>query len=40
MIALGRPGDPADLPETMREGETPSSRRPVSESICEGAFAF
>ena len=40
MIALGRPGDPADLPETMRDGETPSSRRPVSESICEGAFAF
>ena len=40
MIALGRPGDPAELPDAMRAIETPSDRRPVSESICEGPFAF
>jgi hypothetical protein len=40
MFALGRPGDPADLPEQLRENETPSGRRPVQQSICEGVFAF
>jgi len=40
MFALGRPGDPADLPGPMREMEVPSGRRPVRESICEGAFSF
>jgi len=40
MFALGRPGDPADLPDLMREMEMPSSRRPVRESICEGTFTF
>ena len=40
MFALGRPGDPADLPEQLREAETPSNRRPVRESIREGVFAF
>ena len=36
----GKPGDPADLPEDYREGEKPSGRRPVRQSICEGPFAF
>jgi nitroreductase len=40
MFAVGRPGDPAQLPEALRERETPSDRRPVSELICEGPFAF
>ena len=40
MCALGRPGDPAELPEEMRAKEVPSGRRPVRESICEGVFAF
>jgi nitroreductase len=40
MFAVGRPGDPAELPEELRKVEKPSGRRPVSESICEGAFAF
>lgn len=40
MFAVGRPGDPAELPEQMREMEKPSSRRPVRESIREGVFAF
>jgi len=40
MFALGRPGDPADLPEKMREIEKPSGRRPVAASVCEGSFAF
>ena len=40
MFALGHPGDPETLPAEMREKEKPSGRRPVSESIREGAFAF
>jgi nitroreductase len=40
MFAIGRPGDPAQLPEALRKIEVPSGRRPVRESICEGAFAF
>ena len=40
MFALGRPGNPDQLPEKMREMEKPSQRRPVRESICEGPFGF
>jgi nitroreductase len=40
MFAIGRPGDPADLPETLRAMEVPSGRRPARESFCEGVFAF
>jgi nitroreductase len=40
MFALGRPGDPADLPEQAREMEKPSGRRSVQESIREGVFSF
>ncbi len=40
MFALGRPGDPDKLPQELRERETITQRRPVRESICEGAFAF
>ncbi|HOB74906.1 MAG TPA: nitroreductase family protein [Phycisphaerae bacterium] len=38
MFALGRPGDPAELPPELREREIPSDRRPVEESICEGPY--
>lgn len=40
MIAVGRPGDPDDLPEQLAARETPSGRKPVAEFICEGPFAF
>ncbi|MBM3833827.1 MAG: nitroreductase family protein [Verrucomicrobia bacterium] len=40
MFALGRPGDPNDLPPELRERETLTGRRPVRESICEGPFQF
>jgi nitroreductase len=40
MIAIGRPGDPADLPPGLREREVPSLRKPVSELAREGLFAF
>lgn len=40
MIAVGRPGDPAQLPERLREREAPSGRKPLSEITCEGAFNF
>ena len=40
MIAVGRPGDPARLPERLREREAPSGRKPLSEITCEGAFNF
>jgi nitroreductase len=40
MAAVGRPGDPAQLPEKVRERESPSGRKPLSEITCEGAFRF
>jgi nitroreductase len=40
MIAIGRPGDPADLPAALRERETPTLRKPVGEIAREGQFAF
>jgi len=40
MFALGRRGNPDELPPALRERETITNRRPVSESICEGPFAF
>lgn len=40
MIAIGHPGDPEELPEALRKIETPSLRKPVSELVREGPFAF
>jgi nitroreductase len=40
MIAIGHPGDPADLPEPLRKIEAPSQRKPVAEITREGPFAF
>ena len=40
MFAAGRPGDPGELPQKLQEREKPSGRKPVSEIICEGKFAF
>jgi nitroreductase len=38
MVALGRPGNPADLPPELRQRETLSGRRTARESICEGPY--
>jgi nitroreductase len=38
MFALGRPGNPADLPPELREREVLTGRRPMRESICEGPY--
>ena len=40
MAAVGRPGDPAELPEKLREREAPNDRRPLSQTVCEGAWAL
>jgi nitroreductase len=40
MIAVGRPGRTEDLPESMREREVPSDRKPLAEIACEGSFSF
>ena len=40
MFAVGRPGDPAELPEELREREKPSGRKPVAEIAREGLFSF
>jgi nitroreductase len=37
-IAIGRPGDPASLPEKLRARETPSDRKPLAEIALEGGF--
>lgn len=38
MIAVGKPGDPANLPEGMAAREVPSPRKPVTEFVREGGF--
>jgi nitroreductase len=38
MVAVGHPGDPADLPEPLRQREEPSDRKPITEIAREGAF--
>jgi nitroreductase len=40
MIAVGKPGKIEDLPETLREREKPSDRKPLEEIISEGKFNF
>lgn len=40
MVAVGHPGDPADLPEALRKIEAPSQRKPVSDLVREGPFTF
>ncbi len=38
MAAVGRPGDPEDLPLTLQEKEKPSQRKNVVEFVFEGGF--
>lgn len=33
VVAVGKPGDPATLPEGLRARETPSPRRPLADSL-------
>jgi len=40
MIAIGRPGDPEQLPPELRKMEVPSGRKKVDEISREGPFAF
>ena len=40
MAAVGRPGRAEDLPESLRERESPSPRKKLAEIVCEGPFDF
>ena len=40
MAAVGKPGDLTQLPEAQRARETPSGRKPLAETVCEGPFRF
>ena len=40
MVALGHPGEPSTLPESLRKIEAPSQRKPVAELVREGQFSF
>lgn len=40
MFAVGKPGNPSDLPEKLREIEKPSDRKKVSKISSEGVFNF
>lgn len=40
MAAIGRPGRMEDLPEQLQARETPSDRRPLTESVCAGPFSL
>tara|TARA_E500000318_G_scaffold68768_1_gene63624 strand:- start:190 stop:789 length:600 start_codon:yes stop_codon:yes gene_type:complete len=39
-IAIGRPGDKAQLPEGLQARELPSPRKPLAEIVSEGRYAF
>ncbi len=39
LAAIGKPGKKEDLPEKLRERETPNDRRKLSETIFEGPYA-
>ena len=39
MVAIGHPGDPASLPEDIRDDDRrPTGRKPVDELYCEGPY--
>lgn len=40
MIAVGRQGNKADLPEDLRKREEPSTRKPLTDVIAKGNFPF
>jgi nitroreductase len=40
MAAVGFPGRIEELPEPLQARETPSDRRPLAQTICEGPFSF
>lgn len=40
MIAVGKPGDPQQLPEHLRSREVPNDRRPLAQTVCEGKFSL
>ena len=40
MIAVGRPGDPDQLPPELREREKPSGRKKIQEFARPGLFTF
>jgi nitroreductase len=40
MAAIGRPADPVSLSDDLRAKESPSDRRKLEQTICEGPFCF
>ncbi|MBS0345350.1 MAG: nitroreductase family protein [Proteobacteria bacterium] len=40
VIAVGKLGDKASLPEALQERETPNTRRPLAELVADGRFDF
>lgn len=40
MAAIGKPADPSTLPDDLLAKETPSDRRKLEKTICEGPFCF
>jgi len=40
MAAVGLPGPMAELSEALQARETPSERRPLGQTVCEGPFSF
>ena len=40
MVALGHPGNIAELSESLQKREHPSTRRPLTQTICEGPFSL
>ena len=40
MAAIGIPADPSTLSPDLKEKESPSDRRKLGKTVCEGPFCF
>ncbi len=40
MAVVGRPGEPAQLPEDLQRREAPNDRRPLAQTVCEGGYSL
>jgi nitroreductase len=40
MVAVGTPGPIEGLPESVQRREFPNTRRPLSQTVCQGRFCF
>jgi nitroreductase len=40
MVVIGKPGNKAELSESLQQRELPNARRPLAATVCEGPFSL